>query len=110
MSDEDVKEGKGREQIIHEIANLLSINKGNTVQEFWYQVALAVKVGVPDDKTLRVAKQVFKKLDEEWDEDYEEEGGTTPSLEAYETLYELLKTAQSGDSAQISASGADDSG
>jgi hypothetical protein len=111
MTDDEGEEGKGREQIIHEIANLLFINKGQTVEEFWYQVALAVKVGVPDDDTLRVAKQIFKRLDEEWDEDYEEEDGTAPSLEAYETLYELLKTGQARDSAQGASSGADsDSG
>jgi len=85
---------KGREQIIQEIVTFLAINGGivpGTISEFWYQVALSFNVK-PDESVLTTAREVLKSLNEEWDEDYVDENASAPSLEAYETLYEHVRT------------------
>jgi hypothetical protein len=88
---------KAREQAIQEIVSVGGINGGvppKTVDEFWYQVAVGMQVGIPEHGVLNMARQVFRKLEEEWDDDYVAEDGTSPSLEAYETLYEALKESK----------------
>jgi hypothetical protein len=83
----------GRDQAVEQIATILGINGGTspaTIREFWYQVAIAMRVGIPADTTTGMARQIFSALDEEWDEDYAAEGGEEPSLEAYETLYDAI--------------------
>src|SRR4051812_20443004 len=90
----------GRDQAIKEIVTLLGINGGavpESIEEFWYQVALAAKVGIPADGMTKMAMQIFAKLDEEWDDDYLAEDGEGLSLEAYETLYDALKRATPGE-------------
>jgi hypothetical protein len=49
-----------------------------------------MKVGIPADGMVPMARQIFSKLDEEWDEDYVTEDGEELSIEAYETLYGAL--------------------
>lgn len=88
----------GRDQAIGQIVTTLGINGGTapaSVREFWYQVAIALQVGIPADSTLGMAKQIFAAIDEDWDEDYAAEGGEEPSIEAYETLYEAVRTRSS---------------
>lgn len=85
---------RAREQAVQQITTLLGINGGTppaTLGEFWYQLALAEKVGIPADGMVNMAKQVLAKLDEEWDDDYVAEGGDGLSIEIYETLYARLR-------------------
>src|SRR5690242_3157847 len=93
IQEDAMASGRGRDQAIQQIVTLLGVNGGSppaTISEFWYQLALAMKVGIPADGMVNMAKQVFATLDEEWDDDYLTEGGEEPSLEAYETLYDHL--------------------
>lgn len=105
--------GSGRKQAIEQIVTLLGINGGVAparVEEFWYQLALTRSVGIPADGMINMAKQIFAKLEEEWDDDYLTEDGEDLSLEAYETLYELLQTAPSIDASPSDKLEAEDEG
>src|SRR5688572_23483021 len=67
MTDHVMSSAGARDQAIQQIVTILGINGGSppaTVGEFWYQIGLAIKVGIPDDSMVGVAKQVFAKLDE----------------------------------------------
>ncbi len=54
---------KAREQAIQEIVSVGGINGGvppKTVDEFWYQVAVGMQVGIPEHGVLNMARQVFR--------------------------------------------------
>ncbi len=105
---------KARDHIAREIATLLGIGGSDihsTAREFWYQVAVASSVGIPADDLTAMAKQVFHAIDEDWDDDYEVDGGESLSIEAYETLYDVLKSrVASPDSFETTRPGDQDAG
>lgn len=84
---------KTRNDLIQEIAaRRLGVEGGPSisVEEFWRLVASHVGVVEPASGVVAAAKQVFAELGEEWDDDYLEEDGSQPSIEAYTTLLATL--------------------
>jgi hypothetical protein len=90
---------RAREEVMREIAALLGISGGLRSDEFWYDVAVNLNVGIPADGTPQLVRQVLEFLDEEWDEDYLEDDGARPALEAYETLHSRLTSRDDSDTA-----------
>jgi hypothetical protein len=94
MPNETEVADRALDQVMQQVFAVLGINGEATktkADEFWYQVALSLGVGIPEHGVLNMARQVLRSLDEEWDDDYASEDGSAPSLEAYETLYESAK-------------------
>lgn len=87
---------RARLQAMQQIYALLGINEGveeESAEKFWRQVGIQLAVERPNAAVAEVARQVFDKIDEEWDDDYVEEDVQVPSVEAYETLYSKLRGA-----------------
>ena len=97
-----------KQNMMQEVAALISINGGKlpaSVEEFWYQVGLAYQMAAPRGNAAEIARLVFEKLGEPWDDDFvEEDDGNGPSLLAYETLLNRVRDRIAG----VEAEDADD--
>ena len=98
LIDGDAQLFNPREQVIRQVSSLLGLTvAADDKNDFWYQTGLSLGLTTDRDDAAIAAKQVLEHLDQEWDDDYIEEGGHMPSIEAYETLYESLLSRSTGD-------------
>ena len=102
-----------KRNIMQEVAALMSINGGRlpeTDEEFWYQVGLMHQMAAPRGDAGRISRLVLEKLGETWDEEFIDNGESTPSLLAYETLLNRLRARLAGEESEDPEDDEDTSG
>jgi hypothetical protein len=99
--------------LMREIMALLAIDGGRlpaSAEEFWQQVGLLHQVSHPSGDVVGTARATLERLGERWEEDFAEADDVAPSLMAYESLHNRLKSNIAGDEDEESDEDEDPSG